>query len=772
MSNSKTLEILITAKNEASKKFDELNQKAKDLEPVFQKMATIGAVATTALGVGIGFSVKNASNLEESINAVNVVFGEAANRILEFGQTANTSIGLSNSAFNQMATVTGALLKDTGIDMQNVALITVELSKRASDMASVFNTDVNDAMSAINQALRGETEAIRRYAGDVTDATLETYALSQGIKKSVSDMSEQEKRLLRVNLIMEQTKVTTGDFANTSDSLANRQRILNSTITDISAELGKSFSPILESILNQIYPMIEKFSEWSKTNSELILVLTILIGALSSFLTIFGAIGLILPIIITNLKLMSSTFLITTGSISALIPIIILMIIYWDKVSLVIKVLIAHVKAFAKMMLASVTVIIGLVKDAVNAFLNWQYVLINLGSGIIKLFSGDLSGAMNSFKQTAGNVFSNTITGFSDFSAKSSAISAQLNSEVMEYGRLWEETNVNSKLEDINKKVQEVSASTINMPKFPDSVKDSAEDLKKKTEELKKTFENLGEKIKGVVSDSSGELESISKKIKDINQEIENLLSANIVGNKEINYEFAEAYVDQEKKVIEMSKELAEKQAEYNKEKNEKVTGDDIVTYNEKLAKLENEKNVLVEKLKFETAEFEKAKILKISFEQEIEDVKRKNSLSEIARVIEELNDKRNALNEEFQAKYQKIQAEKQLEFDKYEIIKKLQDKALIEADKFLANSEKQTLTSVNAQIEYFNKLAEAVKNASAGKTTSFIKTSIATEQRASQQAPIVNITINGDVSGGEVVRKFENRLVNIMKLNSNGVVS
>jgi hypothetical protein len=75
-------------------------------------------------------------------------------------------------------------------------------------MASVFNTDVDDAMSAINQALRGETEAIRRYAGDVTDATLQTYLLSQGIEKNVTEMTQQEKRLLRVDVIMAQTAVT------------------------------------------------------------------------------------------------------------------------------------------------------------------------------------------------------------------------------------------------------------------------------------------------------------------------------------------------------------------------------------------------------------------------------------------------------------------------------------------------------------------------------------------------------------------------------------
>jgi len=261
MADSRKLQILITAKNDAEKQLNNLNGQVKKLGPAFSKMATFGAVATTAIGVGVGKAIKNASNLEESINAVNVVFGEGSEKILEFGRTADKSVGMANSVFNQMSTQTGALLKDTGLSFDEVSQKTIDLSVRAADMASVFNTDVGDAMSAINQALRGETEAIRRYAGDVTDATLETFLLSKGINKSVTEMTQQEKRLGRIDLIMSQTAVTAGDFANTSESLANKQRILSATFTNVSTQLGSQFIPILTDILTKITPIIEKTSE-------------------------------------------------------------------------------------------------------------------------------------------------------------------------------------------------------------------------------------------------------------------------------------------------------------------------------------------------------------------------------------------------------------------------------------------------------------------------------------------------------------------------------
>ena len=193
MADATTISVLIRARDEASKAFKNVENNAGQMAQGIAKHRRAIGTSMIAMGGAItGFaiaSVKAASTLEESMNAVNVVFADGARTIHEFGKDSARSVGMSTAAFNQMATVTGALLKDVGLPMTEVAGMTSELAVRAADMASVFDTDVSDAMSAINQALRGETEAIRRYAGDVTDATLQTHLLSQGIKTQVSEMT-------------------------------------------------------------------------------------------------------------------------------------------------------------------------------------------------------------------------------------------------------------------------------------------------------------------------------------------------------------------------------------------------------------------------------------------------------------------------------------------------------------------------------------------------------------------------------------------------------
>lgn len=281
-----------SALSAVGKDLDKVEKKVRDLGPAFQKMALAGTAATAALGFAMKKSIDAAVDLGESMNAVNVVFGDGADKILAYGETASKTVGLSNAAFNQMATITGALLKDTGLGMDEVADQTTMLAQRAADMASVFNTDVNDAMSAINQAIRGETEAIRRYAGDVTDASVETYLLSKGIQKSVKDMTEQEKRLYRVELIMSQTAVTANDFANTSDSLANKQRVLAAQWQDMQAKLGQQLIPVMEKIYAVIGPVVEKVGAWIEQNPKLAAGIMLAATGLTALVAVVGTLGI------------------------------------------------------------------------------------------------------------------------------------------------------------------------------------------------------------------------------------------------------------------------------------------------------------------------------------------------------------------------------------------------------------------------------------------------------------------------------------------------
>lgn len=188
-------------------------------------------------------SVEAASNLGESVNAVQQIFGKSSAEILAWGKNNANSFGLSQRAFNEMSGPLGAGLKNAGLSMQDTTKWTIDLTKRASDMASVFNTTVPDALEAIQAGLRGESDPLEKYGVGLSAAKVQAQALTDTHKTLASELTSSELATGRLNLIMKQTSATAGDFQRTSGGLANAQRIADAQMEDAKAKLGQGLIP-------------------------------------------------------------------------------------------------------------------------------------------------------------------------------------------------------------------------------------------------------------------------------------------------------------------------------------------------------------------------------------------------------------------------------------------------------------------------------------------------------------------------------------------------
>ena len=81
----------------------------------------------------------------------------------------------------------------------------------------------------------------------LNDATLKQKAMEMGMIKTTKDaITPQQKALASYQVILEQTSDAQGDFARTSDGLANQQRILTAQIEDLKAEIGEGFLPVAQ----------------------------------------------------------------------------------------------------------------------------------------------------------------------------------------------------------------------------------------------------------------------------------------------------------------------------------------------------------------------------------------------------------------------------------------------------------------------------------------------------------------------------------------------
>lgn len=206
-------------------------------------------IGFTAVIVGLNKVVKSAiqaaSDLEEVQNVVEVSFGSMTQEVEDFANRAVKSYGISTLTAKQMASTFMAMSNGMGIAAQDGKNMSLSLTALAADIASFYNVQTSVAQTALNSIFTGETESLKKFGVVLTEANLKAFALSQGIKKEYSAMSQAEKVGLRYNYVLQSLSKAQGDFARTSGSWANQTRILKEQWNQLIGILGKQFISLL-----------------------------------------------------------------------------------------------------------------------------------------------------------------------------------------------------------------------------------------------------------------------------------------------------------------------------------------------------------------------------------------------------------------------------------------------------------------------------------------------------------------------------------------------
>ena len=179
-----------------------------------------------------------ASDLEEVQNVVDVTFGDNANQIEKWAKAAGNQFGLTETKAKQFSSTMGAMLKSSGLAGDKITDISTDLAGLAADMASFYNLDFDEAFSKIRSGISGQTMPLKELGIDMSVATLNAFALQQGLSKTFDQMSQSEQVMLRYQYLMSATADAQGDFARTSDGYANSIRRAESAVEGIKAQLG------------------------------------------------------------------------------------------------------------------------------------------------------------------------------------------------------------------------------------------------------------------------------------------------------------------------------------------------------------------------------------------------------------------------------------------------------------------------------------------------------------------------------------------------------
>jgi hypothetical protein len=244
--------------------FKQLETAGEKAQFAIKKAALPAAAALAGLAAAAKPAIAAASDLEENLSKVNVIFGEGAASIENFAKTAATSLGQSQNAVLQAAGTFGTFGKAAGLSGQDLATFSNDFTALASDLASFNNTTPEQAINAIGSALRGEAEPLRQFGVLLSDAALKDEALALGLEVTTGALSAQTKILAAQSLIYKQTGDAQGDFARTSDGLANSSRVLKAQMADLQVSIGKALLPAVQAVL----PIVKDFATWAASNPQ------------------------------------------------------------------------------------------------------------------------------------------------------------------------------------------------------------------------------------------------------------------------------------------------------------------------------------------------------------------------------------------------------------------------------------------------------------------------------------------------------------------------
>lgn len=259
------------------------------------------AAGVVMLGAVAGFftvAAQHAADQEKSQRQVQKVFGSSAKAVDEWASKSIRAFGLEDDAAMQAVSTYGLLFKNFGFTTGAAAKMGETMVGTAADLASFKNIPVEDALKAIQGAVAGQTKGLKALGIVIDQTSIQQYALTHHLWDGKGKLDAHAAAAARYGLILERTKVMTGDFAKTSGSMTNQLKIAGAEWDSVLDNFGEIALPLITAILPHIVDALQAIADWASKNAPAIKA--VLSGALDAIGTVFGTVGTVIGWFVTN----------------------------------------------------------------------------------------------------------------------------------------------------------------------------------------------------------------------------------------------------------------------------------------------------------------------------------------------------------------------------------------------------------------------------------------------------------------------------------------
>ena len=228
---------------------------------ILSALGVVGGI--TAIISGIKKSIDVRSDVTEAQNVIDVTFGRYKDLVEDMTKTSIRDFGISELAVKNTAGRYQAMGTAAGIARKEMAKMSVTLTGLSADMASFYNQSQEDVAKSLQSVFTGETEPLRKYGIDLTQATLKEWAMKQGLDANIQSMSQAEKIMLRYNYVLDNSAAAQGDFARTSGTWANQIKVLKEQLMQLASVLGTAFINTLKPLVTALNKALASIIEFA-----------------------------------------------------------------------------------------------------------------------------------------------------------------------------------------------------------------------------------------------------------------------------------------------------------------------------------------------------------------------------------------------------------------------------------------------------------------------------------------------------------------------------
>ena len=299
----------------------DIKKDTSKLSPTLKGMVATGGkallgISTAAATALVGVTAKALTaqgELEQQIGGTEAVFKDLAKTVQTDAANAFDKMGVSANDYMAYMNKMGSLMQGTGIDTKKSMELSSQAMQRAADVASIMGISVDDAMTAISGAAKGNFTMMDNLGVAMNATSLQSYALQKGLKKTYQQMSQGEKVELAMQMFLEKSAYAAGNYTKENETFAGSLTTLKAVAQNFLAGTGS---------IDQVMSAIQQFGTIlvSKLQTLLPNVVKGIVGLVNAIIPMLpGLIQTLLPVLITGIVDL-------TNAIISLLPTLIEMI--------------------------------------------------------------------------------------------------------------------------------------------------------------------------------------------------------------------------------------------------------------------------------------------------------------------------------------------------------------------------------------------------------------------------------------------------------------